>query len=407
LKEAIHIQSEEAREKTINRFCTLIAMSSLPSVFIYIYLQIPVLVGATALIAILFLFFVYLNRKRHFKISRTAIILTTNIGVLFFSFYLSYDSGIYLYLFVAPLLIYLLFDFNEKKMTVSFLLMYLVTFISIYSNQDVRLADKLSPSTLKFIYSFNFCSAFVLCFGLITHFANNNNKYILNLIKQQHILETEVSLRNQSEDLLKKSLNEREVLLAEIHHRVKNNLAIISALINMQKDNLKDEQSKQIFEETKNRIYAMSLIHNLLYENKSFAKIDFADYVQKFCINISRSYQICDNIVIEQKIDDIEIDINTAVPLALMLNELLTNALKHAFKNQNTGKIIVSLSNTENRHYKFSVSDSGIGMDEDQLNANSGMGMDIIKSLVEQVDGNINYEKNNGSIFTITLPIAR
>jgi two-component sensor histidine kinase len=405
LKEAIHIQSEEAREKTINRFCTLIAMSSLPSVFIYIYLQIPVLVFATGFVALLFLFFVYLNRKRHFKISRAAIILTTNVGVLFFSFYLGYDSGIYLYLFVSPLLIYLLFDFHEKKPIVIFLFLYLLTFIAIYAYRDFRLSNQLNSASLKYIYSFNFCSAFILCFGLITHFANNNDKYILNLKKQQLTLRQEVSLRNKSEDLLKKSLHEREVLLAEIHHRVKNNLAIISALLNLQKDNLKDEQSKQIFEETKNRIYAMSLIHNLLYENNSFAKIDFVEYVNKFCVNISESYHLDDNIVIEQHIEDIEININTAVPLALMLNELLTNAIKHAFKNQSGGRISVGLANIENKFYKFWVSDSGSGMDEEKLSA-TGMGMDLISSLVDQVDGTLEYVKNNGSSFTITLPIV-
>lgn len=283
--------------------------------------------------------------------------------------------------------------------------MYILTFIVIYCFQDVHITEQLSISSLKFIYSFNFCSAFILCFGLITHFANNNNKYISNLINQQHILEQEVSLRNKSEDLLKKSLREREVLLAEVHHRVKNNLAIISALLNMQMDNLTDEQSKQIFEETKNRIYAMSLIHNLLYQNKSFAKIDFVEYVNRFCMNISQSYQLNNRIIIDQQIENIEININTAVPLALMLNELLTNAVKHAFKNQNNGKITVGLSNIENKFYKFWVADSGIGMDEEKLNP-KGMGMDLIKSLAEQVDGTLTYEKNHGSIFTITLPIV-
>lgn len=406
MKEAIHIQSEEAREKTINRFCILIATSSVPSVFIYIYLQIHVLAIATGFVAMLFLFFIYLNKKNYLKVSRAAIVITTNIGILFFSLYLGYESGIYLYLFVAPLLIYLLFDFNEKRLTIIFLLSYLVTFIIIYLNQKTSftIADQLPPATIKFIYSFNFCSAFILCFGLITHFANNNNKYISNLIKHQQLLENEVNLRNKSEELVKKSLNEREVLLAEIHHRVKNNLAIISALINMQIDNLKDDHSKQIFESTKNRIYAMALIHNLLYQNNSFSKIDFVQYVNTFCQNISSSYQVRSDIVIEQQIDNVEIDIKIAIPLALIFNELITNSLKHAFQDQNTGTITVGLTNIESKYYKFWVSDSGIGMKEDVLDTNS-MGIDIIKSLVEQIDGKISYVKNNGSNFTIILPI--
>ncbi|MDF2449342.1 MAG: histidine kinase/PAS protein [Bacteroidota bacterium] len=404
MKKTIHIQSEEARKKTINRFCKLIAASSLPSVLIYLYLNIPVLVAATGIVAILFLFFVYLNQKHHFKISRAAIIVTTNLGLLFFSIYLGYDSGIYLYLFVSPLLIYLLFDFHEKKSIAVFLLMYVFTFILIYTFRDMQLSARLTGNYLKYIYSFNFCSAFILCFGLITHFANNNYKYITDLRNQQITLQQEVRLRNKSEDLLKKSLQEREVLLAEIHHRVKNNLAIISALLNLQKDNLKEEHSKQIFEETRNRIYAMSLIHNLLYENNSFSKIDFGEYVHKFCENISQSYNLSEGIIIEHNIEEIEIDINTAVPLALMLNELLTNAIKHAFVNQKSGKISVGLAKSENKKYKFWVSDSGIGMDESKINS-TGMGMDLIHSLVDQVDGSLEYMKNNGSQFTVNLPI--
>lgn len=379
----------------------------MPSIFIFLYLQIHVLVIANTLVALLFLFFVYLNKKKYFKFSRTAIILTTNIGVLFFSFYLGYESGIYLYLFLSPLLIYLLFDFNEKKYIFSFLLLYLITFLLIYFIQKTpfTISEKLSPSSIKFIYSFNFCSAFVLCFGLITYFANNNDKYIINLIKHQQVLEEEVELRNKSEDLLRKSLNERGVLLSEVHHRVKNNLAIISALINMQIGSLKDEKDKDIFEETKNRIYAMALIHNLLYQNKSFAKIDFVQYVDKFCVNIVKSYRSETIIVIDQQVEAVEIDIETATSLALIFNELITNSIKHAFKNMEKGQITIGLENNENKFYKFWVNDNGVGIDEKTLGSNT-MGMEIVKSLVEQIDGKMEYFNNNGSHFTIIIPIV-
>lgn len=408
LEQTIHIQSTEAREKIVNRFCKLTATSALPSVFIYLYLKIYLLAVVCGLIGFLFIFFVYLNKKSFFKVSRAAIVLTTNLGVLFFSMYLGYDSGIYLYLFASPLLVYLLYDFNNKKHTFSFLFLYLITFIVISFNKKpfFSITDKISPDAIEFIYSFNFCSAFILCFGLITYFANNNDKYITNLISHRKDLEQEINLRNKSEELLKKSLNEREILLAEVHHRVKNNLAIISALINMQKDKLKDESSKQIFEETKNRVYAMSLIHNLLYQNNSFAKIDFVQYVKKFCENISKSYQAKSKIEIEQQVANISLEIKTAIPLGLILNELITNSLKHAFNDQSSGKITIGLTNTENKHYKFWVSDSGVGMDAEIMNMTNSMGMNIIKSLVEQIDGEINYTNNNGSTFIITIPVV-
>lgn len=407
MNEAIYSQNIEVREKSINRFCKLTAISALPCVFIYLYLQIYLLATVCCIIGLLFLFFVYLNNTRYSKFSRIAIILTTNIGVLFFSMYLGYDSGIYLYLFVAPLLIYLLFDFNNKKNTVSFLALYLITFMVIFFNQKpfFSISDKLVPETLKFIYSFNFCSAFILSFGFITYFANNNDKYISGLIKHQEELEQEVFLRNQSEDLLRKSLEEREILLAEIHHRVKNNLAIISALLNLQKDNLPDDYSKRIFDETKNRIYAIALIHNLLYQNKSFAKIAFIEYVEKFRDNIRESYHLASNIIFEKEVENITIEIKTAIPLGMILNELVTNSIKHAFKNQNSGKITIGLSKMDDTHYKFWVSDTGVGIYEDMLNSKKTMGMEIIKSLVEQIDGRLTYINDHGSHFIIILPV--
>lgn len=406
MEEPIHIQSEKAREKITDVFCKLIAVSSFSSVFIYLYLRIYELSVATGLIGLLFLFFIRLNKKGQNKASRTAIILTTNLGVIFFSFYLGYDSGIYLYLFVAPLLIYLLFDFNERTPIICFLLMYLATFVLIYFFPTTFFiaTDKLSPAEIKFIYSFNFCSAFILCFGLVFYFANNNDKYILNLKRHKELLTEEVNLRTESEDKLKKSLKEREILLAEVHHRVKSNLAIISALINMQLESIEDASSKQIFEETKNRVYAMSLIHNLLYRNNSFEKIDFVQYIELFCKYITKSYEDKKHITIEYQIDDVVVDLGRAIPLALIMNELVTNAFKHAFRDLKEGKIIIGIEKFENNHLNFWVADTGVGMDKDILDSNT-IGINIVTALIDQINGELKYEKNNGSRFVVSMPV--
>ena len=189
--------------------------------------------------------------------------------------------------------------------------------------------------------------------------------------------------------------------MGELHHRVKNNLAIISALINLQFENLKDDESKIIFEETKDRIYSMSLIHNQLYQNKSFAQIEFAQYINNFCLYLSKSYQTNPNIEIITKAEPVFLDITTAIPCALILNELITNAFKHAFKNQSNGKIEIGLKK-EDKLVNFYVSDTGPGMDNKQLQANS-MGMSLITSLIDQIDGKLDYRNKNGSTFFITF----
>ncbi|MGZ3864914.1 MAG: sensor histidine kinase [Bacteroidia bacterium] len=402
----VHIQSKESREKIINQFCKLLAIPSFCSVFIYLYLQVYTLAALTGFIGSVFLLFVYLNKKGHFGISRAAIITVTNAGIFFFSIYLGFNSGIYLYFFVASLLIYLLFDFSEKKLIYAFILLYLLTFllIAVFDNYYPPLNTSISPKALKFIYAFNFCVALIFCFGFVAYFANNNNQYIASLIQHQELLVQEVSLRNKSEELVKKNLHERELLLAEIHHRVKNNLAIVSALINMQIGKLKEEGSREIFEDTKNRIYAMSLIHNLLYRNKSFSKINFVEYVDSFCANAAAGYSSQNNITIEQFVDESEPDIKTAIPLALILNEIITNSFKHAFKDGVPGKIRVELKNN-NDHYIFRISDNGIGMNEQSFNSGS-MGIDIIKSLAEQIDAKVDYKKDGGSNYTFTIPVV-
>jgi two-component sensor histidine kinase len=408
LTTTIHFQSIEARHRIINQFCKLIATSAIASTLLYVYLQIHVLAAATVMVAGLFLFFVYLNKRGNFKISRAAIVITTNLGITFFSFYLGFESGIYFYLFVAPLLLYLLFDFSEKRSILFFLFMYIATFILIHTDQNPFSAftANADPSHLRFIYSFNFCVTLALCFGLVTYFAGNNKKYILSLTDHQELLVKEIELRTKNEELVKKSLHEREILLAEIHHRVRNNLAIISGLINIQADNLKEEKSKEIFEETKNRIYAMALIHTLLYQNKSFADIDFSQYVEMFCANIQKSYERQPEITIENSIEKVAFDINTAIPLAMIINELVTNAYKHAFKDQHQGKITIQLRATGKDQYEMCVSDNGAGMDRDlhQL-TDHGIGLDIVRSLTDQIDGKMRYVNEKGSRFTIVFPL--
>lgn len=220
-------------------------------------------------------------------------------------------------------------------------------------------------------------------------------------VKHQSVRLTDISEQKRIKEQTGASLKEKELLLGEIHHRVKNNLAIISALINLQIENLKDDESKIIFEETKDRIYSMALIHNQLYQNKSFAQIEFAQYINNFCLYLSKSYQTNPNIEIITKTDPVFLDIKTAIPCALILNELITNAFKHAFKNQSSGKIEIGLKK-ENGMVNFYVSDTGPGMDNKQLQANS-MGMSLITSLIDQIDGKLEYKNEGGSTFFMTF----
>ena len=214
----------------------------------------------------------------------------------------------------------------------------------------------------------------------------------------------DITERKNVEIQLKNSLTEKEMLLKEIHHRVKNNLMIISSLLNLQSGYIKDKASKNIFKESENRARSMALIHERLYQSTDLKRIDFGDYITSLATELFHTY-VSDRNIIELKInvEDILLDINTSIPLGLIVNELITNSLKHAFPNGMKGKININFY-LKNDHYEFAVKDDGIGFPEDiDFQNTNSLGLQIVTSLTEQIDGEIKLERSNGTEFKITF----
>ncbi|MDO8872759.1 MAG: PAS domain S-box protein [Methanoregula sp.] len=217
-------------------------------------------------------------------------------------------------------------------------------------------------------------------------------------------LMTEIDIRLDAEKQLTKSVGEKEVLLREVHHRVKNNLQIIISLVNLQMRKIDDPVLKQIMTETQNRVRAMSLVHEKLYRSESLSRIDFADYC-RFLATQLMSYYSTDTrrVRLDFTLGKIMVDINTAVPLGLVMNELVSNALKHAFPDGRNGTISLS-GGVEGDVITLVVRDNGVGMpaDLDWKNTDT-LGMRLITTLVDQVDGNIVLDQENGTAFTIVV----
>ena len=214
----------------------------------------------------------------------------------------------------------------------------------------------------------------------------------------------DVTERKNIEIQLKNSLVEKEMLLKEIHHRVKNNLMIISSLLNLQSSYIKDKESQEIFKESQNRAKSMALIHERLYQSTDLKKIDFGDYIESLSSELFNTY-VSQNSIIELKInvEDIFLDINTAIPLGLIVNELITNSLKHAFPEGRKGEIDVNFHKKDD-YYEFVLMDNGVGVPDtiDYKNTES-LGMQIITNLTEQIDGNIELNNENGTTFKISF----
>ncbi len=221
----------------------------------------------------------------------------------------------------------------------------------------------------------------------------------------------DISDTRHAEELLRQSLHEKDILLSEIHHRVKNNMAVVSGLLNLQEDYFIDEHSKSLFLESQNRIKSMALIHEKLYESDNFSYIGFEPYIRDLIQTIEYSYNdIQKTICIETEVVNGFLDLKNAVPCALILNELLSNVYKHAFKNRSTGKVLIRFINSEN-DYLMEVEDDGVGMDILSMRKKGSLGYILVESLVKQLKGTLEMSSTPGqgsrsSIKFISKPLA-
>ena len=208
----------------------------------------------------------------------------------------------------------------------------------------------------------------------------------------------------QADEQMKKDLEIKNTMLAEIHHRVKNNLQIISSLLKLQSAHITDKRALELFQNSRDRVKTMALIHDALYRSKDLANIDFAYYVRKLVTQIFISYNINSNLI-ELKLDiqDVLVDINTAIPCGLIINELVSNSLKYAFPEGRKGEINISFTQ-KNLVNTLCVKDHGIGISKKiDLENSTTLGLTLVSSLTKQLNGTLKLEKVKGTSFKITF----
>jgi len=216
------------------------------------------------------------------------------------------------------------------------------------------------------------------------------------------IIAREISDRKLYENTIKKSLEEKDLLLKEIHHRVKNNLQIISSLLNLQSTFIEDSDAFDVFQESQNRVRSMAMIHEQLYQSKDLSHINFSEYIHSLVSGLLSSYNVNPNqIKVKIQAKNIFMDINTAVPSGLIINELVTNSMKHAFPLGLSGEISIKL-HKKNEKYVLEVSDTGIGIPEEiDVNKNNTLGFLLINSLIKQLDGTVKLNRTRGTSFIL------
>ncbi len=206
----------------------------------------------------------------------------------------------------------------------------------------------------------------------------------------------------QSEEELRASVREKDVLLQEIHHRVKNNLQVISGLLDLQRHHITDPKSREVYKESRNRVLTMALIHEELYAARNLVQVDYGTYIRNLVNNLFKSYAIePDRIDPDIQVEDIRLVVDTAIPCALIINELVSNALKHAFPGDRRGRVRIVFRQEDGR-YHLEVADTGVGLPPglDILKSPS-LGMKLVHVLVEQLSGTMEIRPEGGTAFII------
>lgn len=218
----------------------------------------------------------------------------------------------------------------------------------------------------------------------------------------------DISDRKQKEESIRQALLDKEVLLAEVHHRVKNNLQIVHSLLDLQSEQVTDPVALSMLRESQNRVRSMALIHQTLYQSKDFARVDFASFLDSLLPSLITSYNVgTERVRLEMAVNDVHLPLSQAIPCGLIVNELITNALKHGFPAERSGHIIVASEKSHENQIKLSVSDDGIGIAaEMSLEAGSTLGLTLVRSLAYQLHGDITIQRANPTRFTLTLPVS-
>ncbi len=342
------------------------------------------------------LFGLYMNSRHHHDFAILFLFMTINLALFYFNSYSGLLSGTYLYYF--PLILAIAFVFNirtdQKVIFLNLFCIILLILVNLLTRYELFTSSFITDEKRYQMFIINLLFS-CLAVGFFIYLT------IKNGLKESELYSQRIAEHEQAEKKVKEALAEKEVLLSELHHRVKNNLAIISGLFSLKIGNDPPSEARNVLVESRNRVISMSLIHNRLYKNSNFTDVNFEQYIEELISEINASYpSISGSVKVTTDIGDVVLNINIAVPCGLILNELLTNCYKHAFTGKGQGTIHVSFRQ-EQEVYTLSVSDNGIGLTSGYQEKES-LGMSVIEALSEQLNGNFDYSSSaSGTTFVM------
>jgi PAS domain S-box-containing protein len=226
--------------------------------------------------------------------------------------------------------------------------------------------------------------------------SNDNPNYFVAVFE-------DITERKEYESQLEESIKEKEVLLKEVHHRVKNNMQVISSILNLQSSYIADETALRILRESQDRIKSMSFVHESLYQSKTMSEVNFSEYIENIARNLFHSYGRPEGgIKLDFNLEEIYLNLDTSIPCGLIVNEIVSNSLKYAFHGRSEGRIVIEFSKQSKEKLKLIIRDDGIGLPEnlDVENAES-LGLQLVTTLITQIGGELEIVVSNGTSFNI------
>lgn len=214
----------------------------------------------------------------------------------------------------------------------------------------------------------------------------------------------ELERREEHEEALSSAIEERTLLLKEIHHRVKNNLQTLSSLVTLQMGQSTTEEERAALRSLEYRVTSMGLLHKTLYQSDRYTLVEMRPYIESIIDHIERSHrEAAERISFELSVDEIETNFDTAIPCGLIVNELVTNAVRHAFAAGRDGAVRVALAEDEPDRYRLTISDNGGGVAEANERAREGIGLQLVGALVAQLEGTLSLDRTGGTTYTIAF----
>lgn len=315
--------------------------------------------------------------------------------VIIHTHYLGWDAGFYYFFYALSVVFLLDFSWKVKSVIVFNSSMVLLTIYTYVKYEGQAGAHFVPQDYLELIDTFNLAviGLLILIIMIYASHINKTKDHALNAINEELI--------NQNKEILEQR-NHLEILLKEVHHRVKNNLQVISSLLSLQQNTIQDEKMLSTLTDSRTRVEAIALIHQNLYNNNTGNQVDFNAYLSDL---IDSQKIIQSNIQCVIHSSNIILDLDTSVPLGLIISELMTNSVKHAFKDIALPKIEINIEKSD-KQYALVYKDNGVGLPNDfKLNKQGSLGMEIISALTEQIEAEIFYSNNGGAVFNISFQL--